>query len=50
MSEVLDTLLERVVLIPPRDFSGHYKEAYGGDLAPSYRQTYALPCPSPAGV
>jgi len=28
VSEVLDTLFERVELIPFRDFSGHYKEAH----------------------
>lgn len=38
-SEVLDTLFERVELIPFRDFSGHCREAYGGDLTPSYGQT-----------
>lgn len=35
-SEVLDTLFERVELIPFRDLSGRYKEACGGGLAPSY--------------
>ncbi len=35
-SEVLDTLFERVELIPFLDLSGRYKEACGGGLAPFY--------------